>query len=143
MRSAKRRPTITVARNNALNSSAWGGNEFGQGDVSAALGQATKLAAGQWQNIIIPMVCDGVAPSDPTICACGFMQVDSNSDGTVDCLQYAYGDLDLSGVVSAADLSLLLAHWGMPDPTIGDLDDNNAIDAADLSLLLAHWGNGV
>jgi hypothetical protein len=31
----------------------------------------------------------------------------------------------------------------MPDPTIGDLDDNNAIDAADLSLLLAHWGNGV
>ena len=71
------------------------------------------------------------------------MQVDSNSDGTVDCLQYAYGDLDLSGVVSATDLSLLLAHWGMPDPTIGALDDNNAIDAADLSLLLAHWGNGV
>ena len=112
MRSAKRRPTITVARNNALNSSAWGGNEFGQGDVSAALGQATKLAAGQWQNIIIPMVWDGVAPSDSTICVCGFMQVDSNSDGTVDYLQYAYGDLDLSGVVSAADLSLLLAHWG-------------------------------
>ena len=46
-------------------------------------------------------------------------------------------DLDLDGVVSASDLSSLLAVWGSPD---GDIDGDGMTNAADLSALLASWG---
>lgn len=47
-------------------------------------------------------------------------------------------DLDGSGAVDAADLSLLLSNWG--NPGVGDIDGSGLVDAADLSFLLANWG---
>lgn len=47
-------------------------------------------------------------------------------------------DLDGDQLVTAADLSLLLANWGgLPD---FDISGDGVVDAADLSLLLAAWG---
>ena len=67
---------------------------------------------------------------------------DVNRDGVPDecyatpCL----GDLDNSGDVGAADLSLLLADWGSSAESQADLDGDGEVGAADLSLLLAAWG---
>jgi endo-1,4-beta-xylanase len=52
-------------------------------------------------------------------------------------------DLDGSGAVDGADLSLLLAAWGRSESgCAADLDRSGAIDGADLAALLAAWGDG-
>ncbi len=48
------------------------------------------------------------------------------------------GDLDHDGIVSGADLNILLGDWGTDG--IGDLDGSGIVDGADLTILLAHWG---
>lgn len=48
-------------------------------------------------------------------------------------------DLDDSGAVDAADLSVLLGAWGASGGA-ADLDQSGAVDAADLSVLLGSWG---
>jgi len=59
------------------------------------------------------------------------------------------GDANLDGVVDDADLSLLLANWGIdvtPEPDYGwsrgDFNGEAPVDDADLSLLLAGWSKG-
>lgn len=47
-------------------------------------------------------------------------------------------DVDGSGEIDAADLSALLANWGLAGT--GDVDGSGSVDAADLSALLASWG---
>jgi len=50
-------------------------------------------------------------------------------------------DFDDNGQVDAADLSVLLANWGVPVNPATDLAGNdNVVNAADLSVLLAFWG---
>ena len=48
-------------------------------------------------------------------------------------------DLDLDGIVSGADLAILLSNWGMDG--FGDLDQNDSCDGADLTLMLVRWGD--
>jgi hypothetical protein len=48
-------------------------------------------------------------------------------------------DINEDGEVSAADLSLLLASWGLSGAA-GDLDGDQVVGASDLSLLLGAWG---
>jgi hypothetical protein len=48
-------------------------------------------------------------------------------------------DIDCSGAVDAADLSLVLAGWGESDGP-ADLDGNGFVDAADLTQVLSKWG---
>jgi hypothetical protein len=48
------------------------------------------------------------------------------------------GDLNSSGVVDAADLSILLGAWGTNG--LGNLNGDSTVDAADLSILLGAWG---
>jgi hypothetical protein len=48
-------------------------------------------------------------------------------------------DIDGSGTVDAADLSLLLGSWGSAGA--GDLNASGTVDAADLSILLGAWGS--
>ncbi len=56
----------------------------------------------------------------------------------------APGDLDCDGVIGAADLLILLNHWGpCPSPyapCTSDLTLDGAVDVADLLTLLANWG---
>lgn len=48
------------------------------------------------------------------------------------------GDLNQSGAVDAADLSMLLGYWGTPN---GDLNGDSDTNGADLSVLLGSWGS--
>lgn len=48
-------------------------------------------------------------------------------------------DLDCSGKVNAADLTILLSKFGTNDP-MADLDKSGKVNAADLSILLANFG---
>jgi hypothetical protein len=48
-------------------------------------------------------------------------------------------DLNADGDVNAADLSVLLASWGLDNAT-ADLDRNGSVGASDLAILLASWG---
>lgn len=46
-------------------------------------------------------------------------------------------DLNVDGVIDAADLGILLAHWG--EAGIGDLNHDGTIDGVDVGALLASW----
>lgn len=48
------------------------------------------------------------------------------------------GDLDCDADVDAADLLILLDHWG-PDVTAADLNGDEYVSAWDLAMLLAWW----
>ena len=54
------------------------------------------------------------------------------------------GDLDHSGSVNAADISILLGTWGCADGCCpipaADLNLDGAVNATDLALLLSRWG---
>lgn len=49
------------------------------------------------------------------------------------------GDINNSGSVDAADLSILLGAWGSTGPA--DLDGSGSVNGADLSILLGAWGS--
>ncbi|XAL99577.1 dockerin type I domain-containing protein [Phycisphaeraceae bacterium D3-23] len=55
------------------------------------------------------------------------------------------GDLDGDGTTGAADLDIVLAHWGdevTPNQrTAGDLNGDGLVGQHDLDLVIAHWGN--
>lgn len=48
-------------------------------------------------------------------------------------------DLNIDGVVDAADLASLLGDWGSDHPNT-DLDGSGTVDAGDLAILLGAWG---
>ncbi|MFI4861491.1 MAG: esterase-like activity of phytase family protein [Phycisphaerales bacterium JB063] len=56
------------------------------------------------------------------------------------------GDLDGDWLVGAADLDIILAHWGQAvDAGVllqGDADANGTVDQQDLDIVLNHWGQG-
>jgi hypothetical protein len=56
---------------------------------------------------------------------------------------FCFGDLDGDGTVALADLTQLLAHYGMMSGACyedGDLDGDGAVGLADLQALLAVYG---
>ncbi|XAL98709.1 autotransporter-associated beta strand repeat-containing protein [Phycisphaeraceae bacterium D3-23] len=56
------------------------------------------------------------------------------------------GDLNTDGFVGAADLDLLLAHWGRDvfayDYSAGDASGDGVVGDADLQIVIAQFGNG-
>jgi hypothetical protein len=66
--------------------------------------------------------------------------LDKNANGRLDACELARGDLNLDGIVNAADLSVLLAFWGVPGAPVGDLDGDGAVSGADLAIMLGNWG---
>jgi len=85
--------------------------------------------------------CNGDGLPDYGQLATGQLQ-DLDFDGRPDQCQCWYLDLDSSGAVDGADLSMVLRGWG---PTGGlmpraDIDRNGAVDGLDLAMLLAFWG---
>ena len=66
--------------------------------------------------------------------------VDADGDGAADlCGPVQNPDFDANGFVDAADLSQLLARWGLDDAK-HDLDNSGLVDAADIGILLSAWG---
>ena len=68
--------------------------------------------------------------------------LDKNANGRLDTCELARGDLNLDGVVNAADLAVLLAFWGVPGAPVGDLDGDGVVAGADLAVMLGNWGTG-
>ena len=71
----------------------------------------------------------------------------SASDGEVEDYQVEVkipppcsADLDCSGGVAAADLSILLSQWGACAECPEDLSGNGWVNLADLSTLVSQWG---
>lgn len=53
------------------------------------------------------------------------------------------GDLNGDGLVSGADIGIIVAFWGFSGvgvAVIADLNNDGIVDAADLAVLLANWG---
>lgn len=50
------------------------------------------------------------------------------------------GDINLDGVVGAADLGMLLGSWGPCTGCAADFNDDGIVNAADLAVLLGSWG---
>ena len=109
----------------------WGSNLSGQCNEPVGV-IVTTLVAACGNHTVAMMPPDGPCPI-------GKNGIDSDADGLEDGCQRARGDLNLDRRIDAADLGLMLASWGLPDP-IGDLDGDGEAGASDLSLLLANWG---
>ncbi|MFM7135191.1 MAG: di-heme oxidoredictase family protein, partial [Planctomycetota bacterium] len=68
-------------------------------------------------------------------------EADTDADLVLDSCERAFGDLNLDGVVNAADLAMLLSVWASPDPEFGDFNRDGVVNAADLAFLLGRWGS--
>jgi len=51
------------------------------------------------------------------------------------------GDFNNDGVVTGADMGLLLGEWGATGSNFADLNGDDAVTGADLGILLGEWGN--
>jgi hypothetical protein len=49
-------------------------------------------------------------------------------------------DLDHDGLVTGADLTLVLGDWGVCKGCVGDLTGDGSVDGVDLAIVLARWG---
>jgi hypothetical protein len=54
---------------------------------------------------------------------------------------YEVADLNLDGVVDAADLAALIGAWGASIDSPADFDGDGAVGASDLAVLIASWGS--
>jgi len=68
-------------------------------------------------------------------------QADINNNGVGDACEYARGDLNLDGVVNAADFAMLLSNWGWRGPSIEDLNHDGIVNGSDIPLLMNNWGS--
>ncbi|MEE2681290.1 MAG: PQQ-dependent sugar dehydrogenase [Planctomycetota bacterium] len=83
--------------------------------------------------------CDQDGISDACELAMG-TQLDLNWNGVPDECDPAEcpADLDGDGIISGADLSIVLASWGTNGP--GNLNGDQTTDGQDLAIILANWG---
>ena len=65
---------------------------------------------------------------------------DSDSDGRPDSCEIAYGDFNLDGFINGADITVVIAVWGIANPPFGDLNGDGIVDGNDLTMILARWG---
>lgn len=82
--------------------------------------------------------CDGNGTDDAADISAG--AIDFDWDGRLDKCEYAYGDLNLNGIINQQDVNILLGWWGIPNPQYGDLNNDNSCGPSDLGVLLARWG---
>jgi len=105
-----------------------------------ALSIASANYAGELVAIDRTLDCNTSGTPDAIEIANGTL-VDGNEDGVPDACQ-CLPDLSGDGVVSAADLALILGFWGTDGSGVidADLDDDGVVSASDLALVLGNWG---
>ena len=81
----------------------------------------------------------------PTVLSCIPATLIATSEGLVirfSSFGVLAGDINHDGIVTAADLSLLIGYWGECNDACcaADIDGNGTVDSLDLATLLAGWG---
>ena len=66
-------------------------------------------------------------------------QSDGDGDGLGDVCEWATGDLNLDGIITASDLPLFFNAWGSAGP-VGDLNFDGIVNGVDFAVLLGNWG---
>ena len=117
---------VTVDPNNLSVSSLYGTLTLGDGLIRA-YGFSGSLPNDCNQN----QKPDGCDITDGTL-------VDANGDGIPDRCGTCASDITRDGVVTGADLGVLLGDWGMN--TASDINRDGVVNGADLGRLLGDWG---
>jgi formylglycine-generating enzyme required for sulfatase activity len=79
--------------------------------------------------------CDG--NGTPDTCDIDGGASDIDADGVLDSCEQAFGDLNLDGVISGADLAQVLTAWGTSG--VADFDGDGNVGGADLAFILSRW----
>jgi len=122
-------------RDGAPISNGAGGASRGGGTVSGASGALTA------DDLTTTLVLTNAQLSDAGAYAVTFSNACGSADSgeaEIGIEQSCTGDIDGDGMVSSADLAILLSQWGLTGPA--DLDGSGEVDSADLSTLLSAWG---
>jgi formylglycine-generating enzyme required for sulfatase activity len=88
-------------------------------------------------DLVGSVVRDCDANGTPDTCDIDGGASDIDVDGVLDSCEQAFGDLNLDGVISGADLAQVLTAWGTSGAA--DFDGNGSVDGADLSFILSRW----
>ena len=110
----------------------WFRDVDGDGFGSSADGTLVSCSQPAGYSLVNGDNCAAIANPD---------QADTNANLIGDACEYARGDLNLDGIVSASDIPLLLAAWGSSTPGVADLNRDGAITAQDLTIMLTNWGS--
>ena len=120
--------------NCACSTGCTGAYSSGLNPTNTGLPLTQELVAGQTYHLVIGSF------SSTSGAVSGSLVIDGPAQPPASCL----GDLNLDGVVTGADLGLLLGAWGAcPGGTpgcLGDLNLDGVVTGADLGLLLGAWG---
>jgi hypothetical protein len=120
--------------NCACSSGCAGNYSSGLNATNTGLPLTQELVAGQTYHLVVGSFSSTSGPVS------GSLVIDGPAQPPASCL----GDLNLDGVVTGADLGLMLGAWGAcPGGTpgcLGDLNLDGVVDGADLGLLLGAWG---
>jgi hypothetical protein len=132
---------------------AWGSGTSGQLAVPAGLDRVERLVCSSFATIALrddgtvvswgggANPANGPAPTPASVTGLTLMaakgSVAVGVRGATD--PGPTGDLNGDGIVSAADLAILLSSWGASGGP-ADLNGDGQVNAADLATLLAAWG---
>jgi hypothetical protein len=114
----------------------WVEDEVATEDAREKLEEEREAEAQSQQSVVND--CDGNGVDDLVDISAG--AADYDGDGRLDACEYAFGDLNLNGVINQQDVNILLGWWGIPSPLYGDLDGDGTCGPQDLGVLLARWG---
>lgn len=121
---------------------AWGRNESGvnQAIVPRWVGRASFVAAMYNSSLVICDIDD--CNSDGIRDAWSIMHGawDFNENWVPDSCERTPGDMDMSGDINFADVSLLLLDFGSCPGCPTDLDGSGTVDFADVAMLLSSYG---
>ncbi len=102
--------------------------------IAACIERTNGVMTNQWLPGLPPRSADlGVSPNLSTISGQQFVTV----------ILGVIGDIDGDGLVTAADLAVLLSNWGAvtarADSFASDINHDGVVDASDLALVLSNW----
>ena len=109
--------------------------------MPGGLSGVTQIAAGSNHTVALVTFadCNGNGQRDSYEMGKGWA-ADTNANGRIDTCDMADGDLDLSGMIDTADLSLLLLDFGPCQGCPDDFDGDGEVTSADIALLLLNFG---